>query len=630
MRTTPRGLARALAIAAAATLALVPATMATAQDSPAYPLIDEDATVTLNVYKHVGPVAGLPNNGTEQPEIENPVFPGINFDLYRVQIWTTNDEGELDWEDVDLTTNVGWEQANAVRGATVASPGNNFVFQAGGETFRLSHVGTEATDSDGLADFTISVGLYYVVENLATSGSVVNGVRVITDPAGNVVPVANIVGAQPFFVTLPMTDPGPRESWMYDVYVYPKNTITEKPHKSVNDADTSDPEVDEDGVAIGDVLTYTVSGVVPNYGDVVGAPRDPDAEGPDGLLTGPDGTIDGWDLGEFSVWDSFDPALGNIVVTRVAAVSPVEPGGTHDGISDQDTVLQEVEDYVVLPADRGGRTVVEVVFTTAGLHKVAQHHSGQDGIEPFTISVTYTAEVVSLPEDGEIKNQAITIPGPVPGEGGTPPTPPTEDEPPTEEPPGDPTNEVITKYGYIEIFKTGETGADPVALEGAIFEVYRATATQVFEEDGDPELDEDGNLVWDYTCIPATFGDPLDTFETDATGYGVSTRMLGISNWYNDGLYMPDPETDVPPNGTNDGYYSGLEYSQRFGERQYCLVETKAPDGYQLLAEPELFRLTQVGAAKQIDLTDMREIVNQQDNFGNNLPLTGGEGAAAV
>lgn len=86
-----------------------------------------------------------------------------------------------------------------------------------------------------------------------------------------------------------------------------------------------------------------------------------------------------------------------------------------------------------------------------------------------------------------------------------------------------------------------------------------------------------------------------------------------MSNWYNDGLYLPG---EGEPAGNNDGYFDGAQYAAAFGERQYCLAETVSPDGYQLLADPVLFRLTEAGTTVALDDADMN-IVNIEDNLGN-------------
>ncbi|MGJ3507280.1 LPXTG cell wall anchor domain-containing protein [Enemella sp. A6] len=64
-------------------------------------------------------------------------------------------------------------------------------------------------------------------------------------------------------------------------------------------------------------------------------------------------------------------------------------------------------------------------------------------------------------------------------------------------------------------------------------------------------------------------------------------------------------------------------------------METKAPDGYQLQAQPIPFRLTTEGVVDlsglvNSDAGNTAEVVNQPDNLNNRLPLTGGQGVALV
>ena len=91
-----------------------------------------------------------------------------------------------------------------------------------------------------------------------------------------------------------MTNPDNRPSWMYDVHVYPKNDKQTKPHKAVLDGEGN--VLDQSAVKIGDELTYRVSSIIPNYGDVVGPLVD-------GVYGAPGDGYNGWDLQSFYVRD---------------------------------------------------------------------------------------------------------------------------------------------------------------------------------------------------------------------------------------------------------------------------------------------------------------------------------------
>lgn len=143
---------------------------------------------------------------------------------------------------------------------------------------------------------------------------------------------------------------------------------------------------------------------------------------------------------------------------------------------------------------------------------------------------------------------------------------------------------VETKYGDIVIKKVNKDGG---VLKGAEFAVY---------------LDDSA----DKDC--SSYGEKIkDSGATEENGL-VSIKGLQLTNFIN-----------------------GKEVSEA-DQHPYCLVETKAPSGYQLLPKPIKFSLTKAGAVA--DLTAAAEndgslvkIVNYK-NPG--LPLTGAQGILLV
>lgn len=211
---THRTRGRRAALAATTALALlgvagVPALAAGAT-------IDPSATATLTVHKFAEPVVatGLPHDGTELPSAalgELSPLAGVEMSVQKVP-------------DVDLTTNDGWQLAgemdledaqDAVEGVTAD---------------------TRTTGADGRAVFSgLPLGLYLVTETGTPAGA---------GPAA------------PFLVTLPLSHPTERDSWLYDVHVYPKNPVS---HASI--------ALDDSGaVVVGDEVTWTVTGDIPNGG----------------------------------------------------------------------------------------------------------------------------------------------------------------------------------------------------------------------------------------------------------------------------------------------------------------------------------------------------------------------------
>ncbi|EYT53344.1 hypothetical protein H490_0110420, partial [Leucobacter sp. UCD-THU] len=141
--------------------------------------------------------------------------------------FTVREVTEIGGVAVDLETDAGW----ALIQPYLANPGS---FTTAGNT--LVPAGTGVTGAAGvpgeLVFDSLNVGLFYVEE---------------TDAPANV-----STRAQPFLVTLPMptTEPG---VFRYDVHAYPKNLATTAV-KTVNDTDS---------YALGDVITWTVSGNIP-------------------------------------------------------------------------------------------------------------------------------------------------------------------------------------------------------------------------------------------------------------------------------------------------------------------------------------------------------------------------------
>lgn len=209
--------------------------------------------------------------------------------------------------------------------------------------------------------------------------------------------------------------------------------------------------------------------------------------------------------------------------------------------------------------------VVKISFTSAGLTKLAAN-SGKN------VQVDIVTEVTTNNATGTFTNDAWFIPsnswltnhGNPPGTPGQPPaTPPTN--PPT-------SNEVTSKYGDIVIHKTDQAGTKN--LSGAVFKVYRAT---------------NGT-----TCdVAAVSGDPVATSAaTDANG-NTALKGLQLSNFYN--------------GATQTNLHS------------YCIVESTAPSGYQLLPQPVKFDLTVAGS-----VTDLAAAVSSTDRDSNLADATGG------
>lgn len=144
-----------------------------------------------------------------------------------------------------------------------------------------------------------------------------------------------------------------------------------------------------------------------------------------------------------------------------------------------------------------------------------------------------------------------------------------------------PTNEVETHYGKLKVLKHDKDGAP---LKGATFELYRC---------------ENQATLRDKISINGT-----DTWTTVDDG----TLLI-------DGLHVTDFENNKE--GIN---------------KKYCLKETEAPAGYELLPEPIEFTFTRAEIAEtgEDDAVTLTKKVENVKSVTPQLPLTGGAGIGLI
>jgi len=130
---------------------------------------------------------------------------------------------------IDPTTNAGQREASMLTAVQAAE-------MVTGEPV-LVRATTNASGHAVLAP--LEAGLYFVEETFT--------------PAG-------YVGAAPFLVSLPLTDPVARDHWLTTVHVYPKNAS----------ASISLDVVDEDAIALGDIVHWTSTSTIPNVPELDG------------------------------------------------------------------------------------------------------------------------------------------------------------------------------------------------------------------------------------------------------------------------------------------------------------------------------------------------------------------------
>lgn len=459
----------AAAVVAGAVLAMSFAAMPA---SAAAPLVDGTIKGSITVHKYERPdtATGLANNGTVVDTTGLTAIPGVTFKAQQVTV-------------LDLTTNAGWAAAETLSNTFDAKNAVASITAAG---FALTAGTSQITNGAGTAVFgNLPVGLYMVSETSYPDG---------------------VTPSAPFLVSVPLTDPTNKNNWLYNVHVYPKNSIAGI-EKTVQDAA---------GVKLGDAITFTITGDIPN-----------------------DAVIDG-----YKITDKLDPKLDYVGAAVTLVDGTPLTVGTH---------------YSVVYA--AATRTVTVEFTKAGRDLLALHNSTE-------VQVVVTTKVNAI---GEIENTAVLYPNAasftiLPGEPGGPVvTPP-----------------VITKWGAITLKKVNSSKA---ALFGAEFSVYTSLA--------DAKAGTNAVTLGGATVFPVV----------NANGE-LTISGLRYSDWANGAALA-----------TTDPAY-----------RTYYLVETKAPTGYELLAEPIAFTVTAATTAVGVDL----EVVNVQSNGGFELPFTGGPGTLAL
>ncbi len=515
--STSRIRAAAVALSACALLSFGASAPAFAEGGPVDPynvaLINTMATAELHVTKYAGtPVSTTAPDGTLQTVTGRTALAGVTFKVTMVS-------------GVDLATNAGWAAAKTYYQSTGVPPLSATTF-------------TGVTDTSGQVTFAaLPLGLYYVQE--------------VSAPAGYTM-------AAPFLVTLPMTSPT-KDSWMYNVYVYPKNaqdTIT----KTVQDLGTQT-ALSATGPAAGHAVDYTVQSSIT------------------------DGTSA---LGMHVVNDNLDASVD------YTGISVTLTNGTT--LTRCDTVTATTCDYQVYVGADGtmltfqgtdatvsGGPTVSVVFTAAGLAKLEADRAAE------VKTVIHSTLNNAATGDGIVSNTATLIPNEswwMQNKGTTTYDPAHPDTTAmTTTTPGIASTPVESQYGDVKVVKH-DAVTPTTMLAGTEFTLYRDA--------------NDDDLCTSADAVAANvLAGPI---ATDASGVALFSG-LQVSRFYN-GSIPADPINPIT----------------------YCLVETKAPAGYNLNAEAIAFEVTAAGSTDPKTIT----VADEPTNIGNSLPLTGGAGVAAV
>ena len=249
-----------------------------------------------------------------------------------------------------------------------------------------------------------------------------------------------------------------------------------------------------------------------------------------------------------------------------------------------EVALVKDTDYKLISADgTDGKTKFWTAeFTADGRKKLIDNRKDDTTKVQMDLAGTVKDKVES---DGLFKNKAILLPN-EPSNGWKP----NSGEVP---PPDYPNSEVVSKFGKVKITKV--SAKDTAAkLQGAEFEVYQCTPQST------PTTNfESVDAILDEKLSPAG----KETYETDTDGV-VTIDGLRNNDWENNEAV------------TNPGWY--------------CLVETKAPEGFELQTRPIAFQVLESNSTADNEYTLNTTVKDVPKRGGFNLPLTGAAGVGVL
>lgn len=471
-----------------------------------------------------------------------------------------------DGKAIDLKTNAGWALLSEFQKLFDANKtATSWAYQS--KNFTLDKKAGKVTGSDGSVTFTEAANeviktAYIFKEELPSP---------ITSVKINGVPLTDketLATVSPFLVTLPMTDPTALNTWMYNIHVYPKNSKT-----SINKK-VSDQTAPGSGVTNGSPIKYEISTEIPKA----------DAG-----------------FAEFFLVDALPKEL-EYTGAATGTLDTVEVG-TYTGTTfnkDTGVTLTKGADYNIIATKSNvdQKTYVSVEFTAAGKQKLQAN--AKKSIRwivntkvnvgtgtTMTHEVTNTANLITVPTGNPSSGwNPNTSPNP-PSQPGVPPTPPTV--------PGIPSPEVKSYYGTVTIQKRS-TADDTSKLQGAVFEVYQCNKNGEFVK---PDFTKATNKDEAKVTVGST-----SSWTTTGPNGEVAIEGLLVNDYRNGSEMMPD--------GTSKWVDNSF----------YCLVETKAPTGYELLPKPVMFQVKKTNANQSVDVV----VKDVPSNGKFSLPLTGAQG----
>ncbi|MDC4233911.1 SpaH/EbpB family LPXTG-anchored major pilin [Actinomyces sp. B33] len=331
---------------------------------------------------------------------------------------------------------------------------------------------------------------------------------------------------------------------------------------------------DEDAYTVGDDIDYTLKSDIPNL---------------PGTQT----------LDYYAIIDEYDSRMtlkGNSVVLTLDDSTALVAG--------QDYTLAEITNAFDQDGDGVGTVMVKratAEFTESGRAKILKaRRDGTSQKVTMKLTTTITSPIAG---DGVVPNIAIVLPN-KPSNNWDPKTNPT---PPPDTPP---TDKVESKYGKVKITKEDSTTSTK-KLADAEFQVYRCTT----QEDTAINLNGQNFVTGDYKLV----GDPLTAFAVAADGTASQTEVNTFKTAADGTITIDALKNNDWTNGKVDDTPDA-----------YCLVETKAPAGYELQPRPIAFQILESNSTSDNKYTLMTTVKDVPSNGGFKLPLTGAAGVGVL
>ena len=330
-----------------------------------------------------------------------------------------------------------------------------------------------------------------------------------------------------------------------------------------NEKFVTEKTVKDDGQNVGDTITYNIDAKIP--------------------------AVDGESIKAMTFTDLMDPRL--TVAEDDIKIEIVDAGDMNADITSNFTPT--------VTSGKGANEDQYYVYADGNERALKELAAAKKAHPEAKVRMVVPATVNNLGEkDGEITNTAYVYAGAGQGDtkpdSGTPPTPGDDD-------PGK-TPEVKTYMGKVQITKKNKDG-DASSQKGAQFQVYKCTSNERVKTFGGSNGSA-GTTIGEGLSLSGQ--DEPDTFTADKDGL-VTINGLHVQDFV-DGEAVDTSEAPL----TGDS------------AQGYCLVETKAPEGYEMLPEPIFFQVAKDAAKATTPLSF--DIQDPDKNAGFELPLTGARG----